>query len=116
MKCPQCEFDNRPQAKFCEECAAPLAPTCANCGEPLSETAKFCPERAHPVAAGAATQPRFALPVVYTPKHLAEKIVTSKNSLEGERDEDELALATTGKVGGSAKIAGANLWLVYRRV
>ena len=31
------------------------------------------------------TQPRFAFPEVYTPKHLAEKILTSKSALEGER-------------------------------
>src|ERR1700758_3087895 len=85
MKCPQCEFENRPQAKFCEECAAPLARTCANCGHQLSATAKFCPECAHPVAGGAVTQSRFASPQVYTPKHLAEKILISKSSLEGER-------------------------------
>ena len=85
MKCPQCGFDNRTQAKFCEECAAPLARVCANCGTQLSATAKFCPECAHPVAAGAVTQPRFASPEVYTPKHLAEKILTSKSALEGER-------------------------------
>src|SRR5438094_5027698 len=28
---------------------------------------------------------KFALPETYTPKHLAEKILTAKNSLEGER-------------------------------
>jgi class 3 adenylate cyclase/predicted ATPase len=82
MKCPQCEFENRPQAKFCEECAAPLARTCANCGTQLSATAKFCPECAHPVAG---TQPRFTSPGAYTPKHLAEKILTSASALEGER-------------------------------
>src|SRR5499425_2566829 len=85
MKCPQCEFENRPQAKFCEQCAAPLARTCANCGNQLSATAKFCPECAHPVAASVVTQPRFGSPESYTPKHLAEKILTSKSSLEGER-------------------------------
>jgi hypothetical protein len=85
MKCPQCEFENQPQAKFCEECAAPLARTCANCGHQLSATAKFCPECAHPVAGGAVAQSRFASPQVYTPKHLAEKILTSKSALEGER-------------------------------
>ena len=85
MKCPQCGFDNRTQAKFCEECAAPLARACANCGTQLSATAKFCPECAHPVAAGAATQPRFASPEIYTPKHLAEKILAYKSALEGER-------------------------------
>ena len=85
MKCPRCQHENRPQAKFCEECAAQLAPTCANCGTQLSATAKFCPECAHPVAAGAVTQPRFASPEAYTPKNLAEKILTSKSALEGER-------------------------------
>ena len=49
MKCPQCEFENRPQAKFCEECASPLPRICANCGTQLSLQQKFCPECAHPV-------------------------------------------------------------------
>src|SRR5262249_52219223 len=31
------------------------------------------------------TQPRFAAPKSYTPKHLAERILTSKAALEGER-------------------------------
>ena len=85
MKCPQCEFENRPQAKFCEQCAAPLARACANCGTLLSATAKFCPECAHPVAGPAPVRPRFNSPEAYTPKHLVEKILTSKSALEGER-------------------------------
>jgi len=32
-----------------------------------------------------ASRPRFVSPDVYTPKHLAEKILTSKSALEGER-------------------------------
>jgi hypothetical protein len=27
MPCPRCQHENRPQAKFCEECAGPLSPT-----------------------------------------------------------------------------------------
>ncbi len=84
MKCPRCQAENRPQAKFCEECAAPLARICANCGTQLSATAKFCPECAHPVT-GPTVQARFEAPESYTPKHLAEKILTSKTALEGER-------------------------------
>jgi len=84
MQCPRCQHENPPKAKFCEECAAPLARTCSNCGTQLSPTAKFCPECAHPVAAGPA-EPRFASPESYTPKHLAEKILTSRAALEGER-------------------------------
>src|SRR3989304_4958055 len=85
MKCPQRAFENRPQAKFCEECASPLTRICANCGTQLSATAKFCPECAHPVTGRAVAQPRFASPDTYTPKHLADKILTSKSALEGER-------------------------------
>ncbi len=84
MQCRRCQHENSSRAKFCEECAAPLARTCSNCGTQVSPTAKFCPECASPVNTGAA-RPRFAAPGVYTPKHLAEKILTSKAALEGER-------------------------------
>ncbi len=84
MKCPRCQQDNPPQAKFCLECAAPLAPRCANCGTQLPAGAKFCFECATPVSAPG-SQPRFASPETYTPKHLAERIINSKAALEGER-------------------------------
>jgi class 3 adenylate cyclase/tetratricopeptide (TPR) repeat protein len=48
-------------------------------------SAKFCPECAHPVSRSTAGPPRFAAPESYTPKHLAEKILTSRAALEGER-------------------------------
>ena len=93
MRCPRCQHENRPGAKFCEECAAPLARACANCGAELSPTAKFCSECAHPAGQAAPSTPqrssapeqRFTAPEAYTPKHLAEKILTSKAALEGER-------------------------------
>jgi class 3 adenylate cyclase/tetratricopeptide (TPR) repeat protein len=86
MKCARCQHENEAGAKFCEECAAPLAGGCAKCGRPLSPTAKFCPECAHPTSLSAAPQAqRFDSPESYTPKHLAEKILTSKTALEGER-------------------------------
>jgi predicted amidophosphoribosyltransferase len=58
MKCPRCRYENRPQAKFCEECATPLSRVCSNCSTPLSPTAKFCPECAHPVAIPQSLLPR----------------------------------------------------------
>jgi class 3 adenylate cyclase/tetratricopeptide (TPR) repeat protein len=87
MKCLRCQHDNEAGAKFCEECAAPLARACARCTRPLSPTAKFCPECAHPTGLSAAPPPaqRFDSPESYTPKHLAEKILTSRDALEGER-------------------------------
>jgi class 3 adenylate cyclase/tetratricopeptide (TPR) repeat protein len=82
MKCPRCQQDNQPGARFCEECATLLIRTCSSCGASLSATAKFCHACAHPVA-GEPTAPRS--PDSYTPKHLAERILTSKAALEGER-------------------------------
>jgi class 3 adenylate cyclase/tetratricopeptide (TPR) repeat protein len=85
MQCPRCQHENRSQAKFCEECAAPLARTCPQCGSQLSATAKFCSECSHPVDRSVAPRQHFSSPQTYTPKHLAEKILTSKSALEGER-------------------------------
>ena len=87
MKCSKCGHENRTGAKFCEECAAALARACPNCGSQVSTTAKFCPECAHPIgmAAEVPAAPRFTSPERYTPRHLAEKILTSKSALEGER-------------------------------
>src|SRR5262245_3722735 len=48
--------------------------------------ANFCPECAHPTSpATLATAPRFSAPDAYTPQHLAERILTSKTAIEGER-------------------------------
>ena len=87
MKCPKCQHENEAGAKFCEECAAPFPHFCSNCGRPHSPTAKFCPECAHPTALAPAQRAtnNFASPQVYTPKHLVEKILTSRTALEGER-------------------------------
>ena len=103
MTCPRCQTENPSRAKFCLECANPLNEArCQSCGAQLPAAAKFCLECAHPTrlanstnpvtapainaaAAPAAPQPRFASPNAYTPKHLAEKILTSKSALEGER-------------------------------
>src|SRR5262245_54604363 len=85
MKCPRCQQDNPPYAKFCLECATPLSLRCSNCSTDLPASAKFCLECAHPVSAVPAARLRSPSPQFYTPKHLAEKILTSKASLEGER-------------------------------
>jgi Double zinc ribbon/Adenylate and Guanylate cyclase catalytic domain len=85
MKCSKCGHENRTSAKFCEECAAPLARACPNCGSQVSTAAKFCPECAHPIAPQVPAVAPFTSPKNYTPKHLAEKIITSKSAIEGER-------------------------------
>jgi tetratricopeptide (TPR) repeat protein len=69
--------------KFCGECAAPLAATCPSCGAANPAENKFCGQCATPLRTGPTA--KFAAPESYTPKHLAEKILTSKAALEGER-------------------------------
>jgi class 3 adenylate cyclase/tetratricopeptide (TPR) repeat protein len=66
MPCAQCGFANQPQAKFCGACGAALSPHARASTAP-------------PVA------PRPHAPLSYTPTYLAEKILTSKTALEGER-------------------------------
>ena len=84
MKRPKCQHENMTAAKFCEECAAPLRRVCANCGCELSSTAKFCSQCGQRSPAFA-TADQFASPRSYTPQHLAERIITSRAALEGER-------------------------------
>jgi class 3 adenylate cyclase/tetratricopeptide (TPR) repeat protein len=85
MKCERCQHDNPANAKFCLECGARLARKCTNCRSELPPSAKFCLECGERVAVPTSDRVRFASPESYTPKHLAEKILTSKSVLEGER-------------------------------
>ena len=85
MRCTRCQQENPPQAKFCLECGTALALKCAACGTELPAGAKFCLECGQSVSAQPAIATRFVSPETYTPKHLAEKILTSKSALEGER-------------------------------
>jgi len=59
VQCPRCQHENPVGQKFCGECGTGLGPT--------DGAAKYGP------------------PQSYTPRHLAEKILTSRTALEGER-------------------------------
>ena len=86
MQCPACRHENPAQAKFCLECGARLVVSCSNCRAELPPSAKFCLECGERVTpSGAAMVSPSASPEAYTPKHLAERILTAKAALEGER-------------------------------
>src|SRR6266852_2561048 len=85
MQCPRCQHENPPESNFCLGCGAHLALTCASCGTPLPAGSRFCNKCSAPVTAEAGVPARFTSPESYTPRHLAEKIFTSKSALEGER-------------------------------
>src|SRR5262249_14304055 len=67
------------------QCAAPLASVCPSCGAANSPGNKFCGQCGTPLAK--ATESRFESPDSYTPKDLAQKILTSRSALEGEREQ-----------------------------
>ena len=81
----RCRHDNPEPARFCTECGAPLALSCASCGALLSEGVRFCGACGLSVDAQRAGQARFASPEKYTPQHLAEKILTLRGAIAGER-------------------------------
>jgi class 3 adenylate cyclase/tetratricopeptide (TPR) repeat protein len=58
---------------------------CPSCGNELPPGSRFCNKCGHAVSAHADSERRFPSPDAYTPKHLAERILTSKAALEGER-------------------------------
>ena len=114
MRCPRCQFENPVGAKYCLDCGARQATVaCRFCGTDLPSIARFCLACGRPVTAavpaepavtaagparagvsganesvagaGRATAPRVGTPDAYTPRHLAERILTSRAALEGER-------------------------------
>src|SRR5262245_42724504 len=85
MQCPRCQQDNPFHARFCLGCGARLALVCGSCGTELPGGARFCVQCGRPASAGTAAPARSPAPESYTPKHLAQKILTSKAALEGER-------------------------------
>jgi class 3 adenylate cyclase/tetratricopeptide (TPR) repeat protein len=64
MRCPSCQQANRPGARFCDACGTRLGDA---------------------PAARPATPVRSADPRAYTPPHLADRILTSRAALVGER-------------------------------
>ena len=61
MKCPKCKTENREEANFCDKCGLNLQGS--KQGPPID----------------------FKRPQYYTPKFLADKILTTRSALEGER-------------------------------
>ena len=85
MRCAKCQAENREGRRFCAECGSSLAVACPFCGFSNEPGEKFCGGCGQPLASPQQVATRFSSPGAYTPKHLAEKILTSKSALEGER-------------------------------
>jgi len=86
MKCPQCQSNNREGVNFCETCGASVTVICANCNSRIPIDKAYCGECGHKLHnAETASAIDFEKPYSYTPKFMADKILTTRSSLEGER-------------------------------
>jgi class 3 adenylate cyclase/tetratricopeptide (TPR) repeat protein len=85
MRCQRCSAMNRAGRRFCAECGASLSLACPSCGFSNEPSEKFCGGCGQPLASSHQVAEKYFSPASYTPKHLAEKILTSKSALEGER-------------------------------
>ena len=86
MKCQKCQTDNREGAKFCGKCRTKLSLICPQCDSENPPDNAFCDQCGFDL-----TEPKEAPPIdykqpqSYTPKHLVDKILTNRSSIEGER-------------------------------
>src|SRR4051794_12059982 len=91
MQCPQCQAENLDGLRFCEDCGARLDSKCPKCGAEIRPGKKFCGSCGHALGAPISARIPVASPApaptpeAYTPRHLAERILTSRAALEGER-------------------------------
>src|SRR5687767_10364812 len=85
MQCPQCQAENSDRARFCEDCGARLEFLCPHCCEAATPGKKFCASCGGSLVTAPVTSRPAPSPHDYTPQHLAERIISSRSALEGER-------------------------------
>jgi hypothetical protein len=86
LKCSKCQAENREGVKSCEECGAKMELVCHGCGARIPTGKKFCGERGQSLdAQREVAKIDYSVPQSHTPKHLADKILTTRTSIEGER-------------------------------
>ena len=86
MKCPKCQFENPEGMQFCGKCGAKLERICQQCNSSNPPDFEFCGKCGHALGEDKAAPPiDYTQPQTYTPKFLADKIITARSSIEGER-------------------------------
>jgi class 3 adenylate cyclase/tetratricopeptide (TPR) repeat protein len=83
MKCPKCEFDNPEGMQFCGKCGTQMKGTCPKCDFANPPDFEYCGKCGHSLTEAPAID--YSEPQSYTPRFLADKILTSKGAIEGER-------------------------------
>jgi len=83
MQCPSCGFDSPGEMRFCGRCGSAFAPGCPTCGFVNPAGFGFCGKCGAQL--GTDSVSRVAPdPRAYTPKHLVDRILSSRSALEGE--------------------------------
>jgi class 3 adenylate cyclase len=102
VRCTSCHHDNPEGAHFCGACGETLAAerACTRCNATNPAANRFCHRCGSPLDASAASPERA--PRDYTPRHLAERILSSRSALEGERKQVTVLFAD---VKGSMELA-----------
>jgi len=86
MKCPNCQHENPDDANFCGKCREKLLLICPQCSSENSPENIYCNKCGHDLRELKESPPvDYSEPQSYTPKHLADKILTTRSSIEGER-------------------------------
>jgi len=92
MKCPNCHFENREGANFCNECGYKFELTCPECRATNAVGSKFCDGCGSKLSLPIEQAPKdlsfdekLAKIQKYLPKGLTEKILSQRDRIEGER-------------------------------
>jgi class 3 adenylate cyclase/tetratricopeptide (TPR) repeat protein len=86
MKCPECHVENRDVRKFCHKCGAKLLLICPECRFENLPGEGFCGECGRNLDERTKSDSIvYSEPRTYTPKFLADKILTTRSAIEGER-------------------------------
>jgi class 3 adenylate cyclase/tetratricopeptide (TPR) repeat protein len=92
MICPKCETENPEGKKFCGECGAKLEILCPSCKSSNPTQFKFCGDCGLPLSITSKPTPKdltfdekLSKIQKYLPGNIAEKILSQRNRIEGER-------------------------------
>ncbi len=89
MQCLKCQHKNKPSAKYCSHCGTKFEQVCPQCGAQVDPTDRFCSECSTALDTSVTSEPEktdsTSGPLSYTPPHLAERILSKRTVIEGER-------------------------------
>jgi hypothetical protein len=121
MQCPSCQHENPERARFCNDCGAALEVRCESCGQVNPAGSRFCNRCGAALVAPSSPAPSPGAdaeasvsglsdatdPRSYTPRHLADRILTQKTVIEGERKYVTVLFSDLSDLADSTELASA---------